>query len=859
MALQYMTAENKLGRNLFHLLFLLCFIVQSSAQTYNKIEFTEALSILENTFSVKFSFNSALAKRLQVEPPSLNQTLEVTLNKYSSDYQVTFQNIDERYIAVTFPVMNVSICATIIDTKTGTPVKNTTIFSTTSQFEADEGGTFSIAEIEQTETLQIYNDDIFLLSISVLEILEKNKDCPPIFVSTDINYLSTVTLQSYLVRGISKNTEGSIKIKNRDFEILPSLVEPDVLQIAQALPGVESYDETASNINVRGGATDELLILWNDIRMYQTGHFFGLISAFNPNLIDNVIIYKNGTHPRYNEGVSGLLNMQSLSDITEEVDGGVGVNLSSVNLFARMPLSESFAIDVSGRTSINSGVGNPIYKSFFQRTFQNTEVTNLSTNTSFGIRNTNQNFNFYDISIGAIWDISKKDKLRYNFMTINNKLAFTERLIAVDSSTATFNELRQRTLVGGFDYDRTWNSKLKTRVLYSASTYVFDGENRENEFLTEATQRTEVRERQARFDATYKINSTLNLQGGYQYTDTEIRNNQVTAGSSIPISNAVNSITNAYYLNGILNLFNKKTVVTLGGRLTNFSNLENQIEPRININHQLQKQWNIFLAAEEKSQHILQFIARENQLLGIESKQWAIANGEDVPLLKSQQISMGTDYTINGYTLSAEGFYKTVDGINTKNLGFRNQLQDANAVGSYNAKGVEISVAKSTERFTSSLSYSYLDNMYEFNELSPRNFRSNFDVTHTASFAATYKWQNFKLAAGANYHSGLPFTTPLSTNAIIEVDGEPQIEYNAPNNATLDPYFRANVSALYDFKIDETFRGKVNLALLNIFDTKNALDSYFEIATDANGNNIINRVDQFSLGFTPNISFQLFF
>ncbi|GEQ85670.1 hypothetical protein ULMS_11780 [Patiriisocius marinistellae] len=817
------------------------------------------MSLLEETFEVKFSFNSALANRLQVFRPTLNQPLEATLQSYSDTYKVEFQKIDERYITVTFPTKQVSICATIIDTKTGTPIKNAIIYSSSSQFNADNGGTFSIAEIEQTETLQIYNNDIFLRSITVLEILEKPEPCPLLFASANVNYLSTVTLQSYLVKGISKNAEGSITINNNNFEILPSLVEPDVLQIAQALPGIESYDETASNINVRGGASDELLILWNDIRMYQTGHFFGLISAFNPNLIDNVIIYKNGTHPRYNEGVSGVLNMQSSNNVTKNVDGGIGINLSSANLFARMPLSETFAIDISGRTSINSGVGNPIYKSFFQRTFQNTEVTNLSTNTSNGIRNTEQSFNFYDINITSIWDISKKDKLQYNFMTINNKLAFTERFIAIDSSSALFNELRQRTLVGNFDYKRTWNSKLNTRLLYSSSTYVFDGENKAVELLTESSQRNEVREQQVRFDVNYRLNNAITFQTGYQYTDTKIRDNQILATSSIPIINESNSIVNAFYLNSILRLFDNTTIVTLGGRLTNFSNLNTQFEPRVNINHKLKKHWNIFAAAEEKSQHILQFVARENQLLGIESKQWLIANGVDVPLLESQQLSIGTDYTFDGFTFIAEGFYKKVDGVNIKNLGFRNQLQDVNTIGSYNAKGVEVSVAKNTERFTSSLSYTYLDNDYTFNSLSPKNFRSNFDVTHTASLAATYKLGNFKIAVGSNYHSGLPYTTPLNTNAIIDVDGKPQIQYNEPNNKTLNSYLRVNTSALYDFKVDETFKGKINVALLNIFDKKNALDSYFEIETDADGNNTINRVDQFSLGFTPNISFQLLF
>ena len=123
------------------------------------------------------------------------------------------------------------------------------------------------------------------------------------------------------------------------------------------------------------------------------------------------------------------------------------------------------------RTSINNGVGNPIYKSFFKRTFQNTEVTNLNNTQARTLRTTDEDFNFFDISLSALWDISPKDKLNYHFMTINNGLEFNERLFTGGISTASFNEIEQNTLLGGFNYQRNWNQKLTTGLHYSNSTY----------------------------------------------------------------------------------------------------------------------------------------------------------------------------------------------------------------------------------------------------------------------------------------------------------------------------------------------------------------------------------------------------
>ena len=84
---------------------------------------------------------------------------------------------------------------------------------------------------------------------------------------------------------------------------------PDILQKIQAIPGISSINESISNINIRGGSNDQNLLLWDGIKMYHSGHFFGLISAFNPYLTDKVTLTKNGTSSQYNDGVSGTITI----------------------------------------------------------------------------------------------------------------------------------------------------------------------------------------------------------------------------------------------------------------------------------------------------------------------------------------------------------------------------------------------------------------------------------------------------------------------------------------------------------------------------------------------------------------------
>ena len=107
----------------------------------------------------------------------------------------------------------------------------------------------------------------------------KNKN---VLTAEKIEELETIIISNYLARGITKKDQGVFEVNFDDFAVLPGLIEPDALQTVRFLPGVESINEKISDLNIRGGTQDQNLVLWDGIRMYQSGHFFGLISAINP-------------------------------------------------------------------------------------------------------------------------------------------------------------------------------------------------------------------------------------------------------------------------------------------------------------------------------------------------------------------------------------------------------------------------------------------------------------------------------------------------------------------------------------------------------------------------------------------------
>jgi hypothetical protein len=305
-----------------------------------KISLRDAFIQIENAFNIKFSYQDAIVEGRIVSNVNSFNSLEEALNFLRKQSDLNYQKIDDRFIAVTINQIN-RICGIVKNINTNTVLEgaSVTILNSNKGTNTSKEGAFSLNNISSEAILKFSFVGFESLEVSAKEF-EESKNCSTIFMIPYVQELEEVVLLNVLSRGIDEKLDGSIQLTPKDFGILPGLSEPDVLQTIQALPGIESVNETISNINIRGGTHDQNLILWDGIKMYSTGHFFGLISAFNPYLTEKVAVYKNGTSAFYNDGVSSLINMETSDQITEKFSGGSGFNLISADAFAKIPISK---------------------------------------------------------------------------------------------------------------------------------------------------------------------------------------------------------------------------------------------------------------------------------------------------------------------------------------------------------------------------------------------------------------------------------------------------------------------------------------------------------------------------------------
>lgn len=668
----------------------------------------------------------------------------------------------------------------------------------------------------------------------------------PINNSQDVKLLDEVLISNFLTSGVSKKSNGAIVVNPSKFGILPGFVDPDVLQTTQALPGITSVDENIAYLNVRGGTQDQNLVLYEGIKMYQTGHFFGLLSAFNPTISEEIHITKNGTSAAYGDGVSSVIDMRLSNKKIDSLQAGFGINLINFDGLLQVPITPKIDFQFAARRSITDVANTPPYGQFIKRIFQNTEINTTNSN---NLENT-EDFYFYDIATKLNFRLSKKDKLSFNFLNIANELDQLSNGITPPENLIV-NELSEQSLALGINYQRNFNDKLSLKVNGYISDYLLTSRNNNIEVSQNLFQENEVRENGFKVQANYALNKRLQLSAGYQSIETAVRNAEDL--SSPAFSRDVKEVINTHAAFGQVQLKSKdKTTNVKGGlRVNYFDQLDSYaIEPRLSVSQRFFDYFILEILGEAKSQTTSQVIDLQKDFLGIQKQRWVLANNDNIPVIKSEQASIGLSYKKKGLLLSAEAFVKNIRNITTRSQGFQNQYQFVNAIGDYQVKGVDLLIDKKYNEFGISIGYSNSINDYQFNDLNDgKLFPSNNDLRNVISGMTSYDLDKFKIAVGCNWHSGRPYTEVSNTTAIIDEN----IVFNSPNGDRLPSYFRVDFSTTSKFTLFG-YTATLGLSLWNILNNKNIIERYYTTV-----DNTVTRVDNESLGLVPNLNFRMRF
>lgn len=819
----------------------------------NTLTLKAQLKKIENTYSIKFSFVDSAISDLKINLKS-GSSLEEQLQEITEKTNLSIQKINDRYYAITANT-TITICGEVLDNFKSNPLASATIQVVNSKKSTitNTKGEFSFTNIPMDALLQIKYLGYKTKFIVAKELVKKDA-CPKIVMSQKYQELNEVIVYKFLTTGLSKNTNGSISINTEDFGILPGQIEPDILKTIQALPGIKSIDETVSDINIRGGTNDQNLILWDGIKMYQSGHFFGLISAFNPYLTHKITSIKNGSSAQYGDGVSGVLDITTKDHITNTFKGGAGINLITADAFGRIPINKKIGFQFSAMRSLTDFLDTPTYTRFFDKAFQD---SNVSKENSSQENQRDATFYFYDFTGKILYDINTKHKIRFNVMRSSNTLNYTEKR---NDTLQSASNLDQTNFSFGTNLNSKWSPYFSSDLIAYYTKYNLNANNLNSNNSQQLEQQNEVLETALKWNTRYTPNANFTWKNGYHLNEVGITN--YTFVTQPPFNSNIKGVirTHALYSEVTYASEEEKFYVQAGGRLHFIENLntfkETILEPRLAVSYKLSDAIKLETKGEYKSQYTNQIIDLEQNFLGIEKRRWILSDGEQLPITKSKQASLGITYDRNNLYIGLEGFLKEVKGISTATQGFQNQYQFNGEIGQYAIKGLEFLINKKSTYYSLWLSYAYNTNIYTFKTLTPQHFPNNLDIKHTATLAGTYNYKKLKIGLGLNYRSGKPYTQPQEGDNALNTSFFPaRINYKEPNTSRLPEYIRADGSITYSFKLSSKINAIAGAAILNFTGRKNILNTYYRVKET----NEIETIQSVSIGATPNASFRVRF
>lgn len=732
--------------------------------------------------------------------------------------------------------------------------------------------------------------DIILLEISIIHKLKiEYLDSSNIIITefgkydkeafNDINFLDEVIVKSeYLTFGFDKNKkDGTLSLQPDKLGVLPGLIEPDVMQSLQLLPGISSPSESASNLHIRGGTPDQNLILFDGIKMYHQGHLFGMISPFNPYITEKVDIYRSGTSAKYGDRIAGVIDMKTPNQVPEELKAGAGANFISADAFVKTPIiEEKLGAVVSFRRSLTDIFSSTTYNSFGNKVFQNTkikDVNNILIEEEQSVLE--DKFNFTDASVKVIGKPHKDHTVSISAITISNKL---KHALADDELEGVRDNLDLKNQGISLKWKGNLLSDWKTEAFAYYSHY--DTDYKYSEFEESIVEESfykdnDISDFGLQAIATYQLDDTNSITAGYDWSNLNVSYNLIKQAEDVEDSfkETKNTQLNTQNIFGEYQYRSPKLYFRAGVRGTYFVNLSKfTVEPRAYVDYKLDNDWTFKASAEIKNQAINQLVSFSFNSLGLDNTIWAVADKKDVPVIQNKQFTGGVLFSKKGWKFDVEGYYKNITGLSsfTKGFRFNTTVKESPYIsGNSIIYGVDVLLKKRIKKFRTWLGYSLSNNTFDFPLMQKSSFAGNFDQRHVVSWSNTYKHKDFQFSLGWQYATGKPYTKATLKQPNPNVDDDDDVvvttnllNYGKINANRLNSYHRLDLSGVYDFYLDDknAIKARVGASIMNTYTQRNVVGKKFKAEENKKEERMeLVKQTTIGLGITPNLVFRVYF
>ena len=602
-----------------------------------------------------------------------------------------------------------------------------------------------------------------------------------------------------------------INLSPRMMKAAPALAEPDLFRTIQALPGVLMTSEYSTGLVIRGGNTDQNLIMLDGITVYNPSHLGGVFSNFIVDGVKEAELIKGAYNAEYGGRLSAVLNVISREGNKNEFRGKANLSLLSAQTTLEGPFYKGAWV-LSGR-----------------RTYFDLVLPKVLPNIADNI----PPYYFYDIQSHIFSDISAKDRISLSYYSgIDNIIYDTFGLDGRwgnNTVSAHYRRVFNERLVGNF---LIANSQFFTRFGLGGSGGLVSDNGIDDRTLSGDFSWFKSSESTFKFGIQQKMLGFEYINKFQDSTQFKIKTSPVELASYVKMKYDHN------------NLF----IIEPGVRINYYNVYPDSLYPdlRLGLKYLLTDDRYINFSVGNYHQFISTFQDDFNPAI---LDNW-IAADESVAPGKSVQVVLGyEEYIRNIYKIQVEGYYKDLKNLLTyeekrsttdAEISDESLAEIVTPADGY-AYGFELFGQKMTGKLSGWLAYTFSVSRKIMNSIyakSEQEYYTNWDRTHAFSALGNYqfnkKWEmNWRLAL----QSGQAFTPILGYYVQKFPESPEKVFRTIPgtrNSSRYEPYSRLDVGVVYHAKI-----GKTNVdfffQIINTLNRSNTFRKIYSLGSPFNG------------------------
>ncbi|MFI5185248.1 MAG: carboxypeptidase-like regulatory domain-containing protein [Chitinophagales bacterium] len=618
------------------------------------------------------------------------------------------------------------------------------------------------------------------------------------------------------------------------------LGESDILRVVLTLPGVTTVGEASTGFNVRGGSSDQNLILFNDATIYNPSHLFGFFSAFNTDVVKGVELYKSTIPEKYGGRLSSVLDVTGREGNSKKISGTGGIGPLTSKLMIEGPI-------VKDKTSFILGA-RTTYSNWLLRSLHNTAFNNSKGN-------------FYDADLHISHTMDPKNSFYLNgYMSNDGFRLNSDTLYQYSNRNANlkwkhiFSNKFYGVLTAGYDHYEYHESSDANKV--NAFKLGFD-----------------INQSYSRADFNYSPNPKHTIDFGLNAVHYKLYPGSFTpeGSASLVVPDKLQpeqALESALYLGDLFNV-SPEFSINAGLRYSVFNFLGphdvysyvpglpretatildtlsykkgNNIktyggpEIRITFRYSLENNASLKLSLTTTRQYIHML---SNTTAISPTDIWKLSDTYIHPQ-QGSQVSLGyyKNFASNSIETSAEIYYKQIknylDYKNGASLVMNHHIETDVINSRGRAYGLELMIKKSSGKLNGWLSYTYSriflrtdDPLAGENVNQGRYYPASYDKPNNLNFIGNYMFSHrYSFSMNFVYSTGRPITLP---EGVYNYAGSQRLYYSQRNEFRIPDYFRTDISVNLEgnHKIKQLTHNSWSFGVYNLTFRQNAYSVFF--------------------------------